>query len=71
MYKIEKIVRAPYVCTIPSGGPQAIKCYPDATSFFSKEKKYGYSKRESTLIAPPEATAKDINEIMTKLRNLD
>lgn len=45
-----KIASAPYVCTFPRKGLQAITCYPDAQIFSVNGNKYGYSKKENTLI---------------------
>ena len=49
---IERVVGAPYICTIPAGGLRAIKCYPDAITCFIRGIKIGYSKREKTMIVP-------------------
>ena len=49
---IKNIVRAPYICTVPSSGVRAIKCYPDAKTYIINGEKFGYSKREQTMIAP-------------------
>ena len=49
---VKKIVRVRYICTVPRGGIQAIKCYPDAEIFLIKGRKLGYSKKEKTLIIP-------------------
>ena len=57
-----KIIKAPYICTVPSGGLHAVQCFPDAIAFFSKGKKYGYSKRARTLIAPYESSFKEALE---------
>lgn len=57
-----KIIKAPYICTVPSGGLRAIQCFPDAITFFSRGKRYGYSKRARTLIAPYEASFKEAIE---------
>lgn len=49
---VKEIKRAPYICIVPSGGPRAIKCYPDAKTWVINGQKFGYSKREQTMIAP-------------------
>lgn len=54
-----KVVKSPYICTIPRGGLQSIKCYPDAITFFSNGKKYGFSKKTGTIIAPLDASLSD------------
>ena len=48
---IKKVVRAPYICTVPGGGVRAIKCYPDAEILIVNGKQVGYSRKESALIA--------------------
>lgn len=58
---IKNVVRAPYVCTVPSGGLKAVKCYPDAMTFYSNKKRYGYSKKTGTLIVPNEASSGEIS----------
>ena len=65
---IKKVVRAPYICTVPGGGVRAIKCYPDATTFIINGKKIGYSAKESTIIVPLDALG-DIN--MYKMRVIE
>lgn len=57
-----KIIKAPYICTIPSGGLRDIQCFPDAITFFSGGKKYGFSKKAWTLIAPLDATMSEVIE---------
>lgn len=51
--KIRKIEEAPYICTIPRRGIQAIKCYPDAKSIMYNGKVVGFSPQEGTLIVLP------------------
>lgn len=55
---IKEIKRAPYICIVPSSGPHAIKCYPDAKTWVINGQKFGYSRREQTMIAPM-AVSKD------------
>ena len=57
---IKEIKRAPYICIVPSGGPKAIKCYPDAKTWNINGQKFGYSKREQTMIAPMDSTEDEI-----------
>ena len=64
---IERVVGAPYICTIPAGGLRAIKCYPDAQIFFIDGKKVGYSKRERTMIVPLRTSVSKIEEYKTIL----
>ncbi len=47
---VKDIVSAPYICTVPSGGVNAIKCYPDAKTYHIGGVKIGYSAKEQTLI---------------------
>lgn len=65
---IERVVREPYICTIPAGGLRAIKCYPDAQICFIYGKKVGYSKRERTMIVPPNTPWSEIEEYKTILK---
>ena len=51
--KIRKIEEAPYICTIPRRGIQAIKCYPDAKSIMYNGNVVGFSPKEETLIVLP------------------
>lgn len=57
-----KIIKAPFVCTVPSTGLRAIQCFSDAITFFAKGEQYGYSDRAKTLIAPIEVTLKEAKE---------
>ena len=49
-FYVKDIVSAPYICTVPSGGVHAIKCYPDAKTYHIGGVKIGYSAKEQTLI---------------------
>lgn len=49
-FYVKDIVSAPYICTVPSGGVHAIKCYPDAKTYHIGGVKIGYSEKEKTLI---------------------
>lgn len=33
---VEKVKKVPYICVVPAGGLRAIKCYPDARTFFCR-----------------------------------
>lgn len=68
---IKKVVRAPYICTIPSGGVQAIKCYPDALTYVINGKKIGYSKKERTMIAPLNVSGSEIKVAQTCLEQIN
>lgn len=67
---IKKVVRAPYICTVPGGGVRAIKCYPDAKTYIINGKKIGYSKREQTMIAPLNVSGSEIRVAQTCLERL-
>lgn len=67
---IKKVVRAPYICTVPGGGVQAIKCYPDAKTFIVNGKKIGYSRREQTMIVPLNISGNEIKIARTLLEML-
>ncbi len=67
---IKKVVRAPYICTVPGGGVRAIKCYPDAKTYIINGKKIGYSKREQTMIAPLNVSGSEIRVAQTCLEML-
>lgn len=58
---VEKVKKVPYICVVPAGGLRAIKCYPDARTFFARGQRVGYSLRgqrvgyslrERTLLVP-------------------
>ena len=49
---IKKIVTAPYICTVPSSGVKATKCYQDAKTFIINGRQIGWSKKEKTIIIP-------------------
>ena len=48
--RIKKVERAPYICTVPRNGIQAINCYPDAKAFTFRGRLFGYSEEKETLI---------------------
>ena len=67
---IKKVVRAPYVRTVPGGGVRAIKCYSDAKTYVINGKKIGYSRREQTMIAPLDISGNEIKAVKTCLERI-
>ncbi len=67
---IKEVVRAPYICTVPSGGVHAIKCYPDAQTYIINGKKVGYSAKEQTVIVPLDVPGREIEEIKVKISRI-
>ncbi len=66
---VKKVIRVPYICTVPRGGVQAVKCYPDAEIFLIKGRKVGYSKEEKTLIIPKSIKGRDITMLLEAFKD--
>ena len=60
---VKRVVRAPYICTVPGGGVRAILCWPDAKTLIVEGKKVGYSVKDQTAIVPLDVSGTDINNI--------
>ena len=67
---VKKIVRAPYICTVPCGGPEAIKCYPDAKTFIINGEKMGWSEKEKIIIAPLGIGADHLDKLINILTSI-
>ena len=59
---VEKVVFSSHVCTVPRAGLSAPPCFPDAQRFYSGDRVWGYSESQRTLIAPVDASMRDVDE---------
>ena len=72
--EIKKIEKAPYICTIPRNGIQAINCYPDAKAFTYRGRLFGYSRVKETIIcvskgkeSSGQLSVRELTEVINRL----